>query len=177
MKKIIFLLISILSATFHIAQCQEIDAQCYQENPIPVTTSTFSGLEGHNHIYYIIGRVTIAVVPDSDEYKILIWPDSKKAPTEYKAGKLQILDWAFQELPDELKRTTYTVEDIYDPIYYELAYVNERNEKEVVSSSKKTATSDKFNEHLQELKEYLVTFWSDNCIIKKNKDTPPKNWT
>ena len=160
MRKLIFLIITVVSGILNTLHCQE--------NLIPNINTIDQRLEGHSYLYYKLGKVTMIVVRASNEYKILISPDSTEVPEEYHVGNSQILDWAFQDLTDELKHTTYLIEeDIYNPFFYELAYVNEDNDVEGLVSSMKIPTSDKVNEHLDELKKFLVKFWSDRYFIKK----------
>lgn len=71
-----------------------------------------------------------------------------------------ILQWAFEDMPQELNTLYYLKVDDYDPLYYDLTLSTQDGDIPVVSSTMQITGNKKLIKKIGELKAYLIKFWT-----------------
>lgn len=73
-----------------------------------------------------------------------------------------ILQWAFEDMPQELNTLHYLKVDDYDPLYYDLTLSTQEGEIPVVSSTVQITGNKKLIKKIGELKAFIIKFWTSS---------------
>ena len=110
--------------------------------------------------------VTVKVVRRFDNYIISIYSEDRKSNKELVIRDSDILDWAFEKMPQELGRTRYTFDESYSPAVTELTFVNKLNGLNLCITSRMVIIGDEeLKNYLNKLKSYLVNIWYSEVFL------------
>lgn len=77
-----------------------------------------------------------------------------------------ILQWAFDEMSDEMINTKYVVDNEYKPFYYQLSLKKNGDKVVVSSSTMQIIDEDKLTKKIDELKSFIIKIWYAEYISR-----------
>ena len=109
--------------------------------------------------------ITIKVEKNNDAYDIFIYDSEDKILVKSIEGKIQILEWALNDMPTELEEIEFERTNIYSDVFYELSIVCMHIDTIVCSSSKRIIGNLDFTKKIDILKSFLVELWVE-CLVQ-----------
>ena len=127
-----------------------------------------SGKDGKQYLHYKFGAtnsITVDIVDGEENCEVYIY-DEKDLNVHTICDKTAILEWAFSEMADDLKRTNIEINNTYKLFHYQLSLMNGNCVIVTTTSNMQIPNNEELTSKLAELRSFIINFWVEELKEK-----------
>lgn len=110
-------------------------------------------------ICYILGLQTITIFQCDSICKVIIESDNKDRVISTTCEAVPILQWAFNEITEEMPKQQFTSDDEYHLLYFKLSLKEDGRETIIDSASMHITDNKELTTKINELKKFIANLW------------------
>lgn len=121
---------------------------------------------GRKYICYEFGFSNIIkiYIADGDTICNVSILDGKGNCVSTTCTKSPILKWAFDDMTNEITKSSIKLDNNYKPYYYKLSFFNGCYQTILSTSTLLTDNRAGVNKKIDDLKSFMIRLWESNCI-------------
>ena len=119
---------------------------------------------GRKYICYQFGLQTVYIIERDSICEVVIKTDNNDKIISTTCKTTHILEWAFNNSPEELAHAQFTIDDNYHLISSKLSLQEDNCITIIDSSSMYITENKKLAAKIDELKKFIIDFWVKNYL-------------